>query len=165
MRGSLRTFLVALGITVAMLALTVRSAFAADAGDTRWFGWVAEGGREHQVCGYSVVSGTGFSSTVLSASETWYQGFYRNPLCTARFGDHVSPGWLGAQVDSFRSGVLCRSTGWTYNLDIVNFWGEYISCTNPAGLQQFDTYARHRWWAYDRNIYAGGEHWSPRLTL
>lgn len=135
---------------------------AASTIDQRWFGWVTEDGGSHRVCGDAKTFT--LSSWIDGESRTYYKGWGQtNPGCNSS-GDSVATGWLGAKVKLFKNGSLCDSSGFWYNGSTASAYSTIAYCTDSAGLQNWQTFAEHKWWAKDAGTYAGGSHWSPILS-
>lgn len=156
---SLGTTLVAAGL---LLVLSAGAAYAASTIDQKWFGWVAENGASHRVCGDAMTFTVG--SSIDGESRTYFKGWGQtDPGCNGS-GDAVAAGWLGVSASLYKGGSLCDTRGWSYNSSSSHSYATFPYCTNPAGLQNWQTYASHRWWAKDSNGYAAGSHWSPVLS-
>ena len=161
----MKKLLLALSFVCTVAILPASQADAAT-WDTRHFGSVQEyGSQQHQVCGYAWTDADTFA---LFESGTFYQGYVTDPPpCGGfgEFGDLVAPGWLGAASSGYRDGSLLLTTSWSYNSADASHWNKYFQSLNDSGLQNWQTYAHHLWWALDANQYVGDDNFSPVLQV
>ena len=69
---------------------------------------------------------------------------------------HSSPGYLGAQAFGYKDGAFCASTSFPVNAVTTTTFGIGSNglCSNPAGLQNFWTCAKSKF--YDGSVYLPG---------
>lgn len=72
----------------------------------------------------------------------------------------VPSSYIGTQIDAYSDGAYCGSTSVYYNTSFTSAWQIWSSmCSNPAGLQTFQTYGSAYGW--NGSYYIGGGVWSP----
>jgi hypothetical protein len=87
--------------------------------------------------------------------------FHNTSHCQASDQRALASGYLGTQVEGYKDGLFCGRTSFLYSTSTTHYWQVWASlCSNPAGVQDFDTRTYSKVWNGSTYTLTGGQ-WSP----